>query len=81
MRNKKRYLGKLDVAHSKGTVADPSAFSMIGAVDVSDQDTHHVVNVEFHDKSIRRGYHFQDHSKYSMASMGKLLLLALFGRS
>ena len=44
---------------------------MIGAIDVTDQETHHVVNVEFHDKSAHRGYHFQDLSKFSMASLGE----------
>lgn len=54
MRAKKRYL----------------TFNMIGSVDVADQDTHNVINVEFHDKSARRGYHFQDHHKFSVASIG-----------
>jgi chromosome transmission fidelity protein 4 len=45
---------------------------MIGVVDVTDQDTHHVVNVEFHDKSAdRRGYHFQDHNRFHLAAVGE----------
>ncbi|BEJ14934.1 hypothetical protein CspHIS471_0407010 [Cutaneotrichosporon sp. HIS471] len=47
------------------------AFNMVGVVDATDQETHNVVNVEFHDKSARRGYHFSDHSQYTMASLGE----------
>lgn len=47
------------------------AFNMIGVVDATDQETHNVVNVEFHDTSARRGYHFSDQNKYTMASLGE----------
>jgi chromosome transmission fidelity protein 4 len=30
-----------------------------------------VVNVEFHDKTRNRNFHFQDYFNYSMASLGK----------
>jgi chromosome transmission fidelity protein 4 len=46
------------------------AFNMIGSIDITDQDSHYVVNLEFHDTSRRRPFHFQDHSKFEMAALG-----------
>lgn len=40
-------------------------------IEVHEQDLHHVVNVDFHDRSTRKGYHFQDSHKYEMASVGE----------
>ena len=71
LKNKKRYLGESLKNAAMYLTILLIAFNMIGAVDVTDQDSHNVVNVEFHDKSARRGYHFQDPTKYSMASLGK----------
>lgn len=48
-----------------------AAFNLIGAIDITDQETHHVVNVEFHDTASRRKFNFQDHLKFSMASLGQ----------
>ncbi|TIC08665.1 WD40 repeat-like protein [Wallemia mellicola] len=47
------------------------AFNMLGVIHSVDQDTHNLVTVEFHDKSARRGYSFQDHFKSSLCALGE----------
>lgn len=36
-----------------------------------DQEVHHVVNVDFHDRTSRKSHHFQDTNKYEMAAVGE----------
>lgn len=49
----------------------------IGVVEVVDQDSHHIVNVEFYDQSTRRNYHFDDDHKFNLAAIGMLPLTTL----
>ncbi|KAI9101254.1 hypothetical protein DFS34DRAFT_463766 [Phlyctochytrium arcticum] len=47
------------------------AFNLSGVIYTVDAQTHHNVNVEFHDRSIRP-FHFTDYHNYSMAALGEI---------
>jgi chromosome transmission fidelity protein 4 len=46
------------------------AFNMLGVIHIVERDSHNIVEIDFHDQSTHGRIHFDDFSKFSLASLG-----------